>query len=71
MLSLDVCLTVAVNFHVEGHRVAADGAVFDVFLTSSLSRIDRDNDLLTAGGTGVTCFVEHWDGLETSVQGQG
>ena len=48
VLSLDPCFAVRVYVYVEGHRMAADWAVFDVVLVRTLGDVHRDHDLFAA-----------------------
>ena len=48
MLSLDPGFAVRVYVYVEGHRMAADWAVFDVVLVRTLGDVHRDHDLFAA-----------------------
>ena len=49
MLALHVGFAVWVDVHVKRHRVAADGAIFDVVLVRTPGNIHRDYDLFAAG----------------------
>ena len=53
VLTLNACLTVKVDFDVEAHRVATDGAVFDVVLVGAGRDVDRNHDFFTTGVTDV------------------
>lgn len=49
MLALHMGFAVPVSIHVESHRVAGDGAVFDVVLVSATGGMDWHDDLFAAG----------------------
>lgn len=48
MFTLDMGFAVWVDVHVQRHRVAADGAVFDVVLVSAPRDIHRHDDFFAA-----------------------
>ena len=56
MLALHVGFAVWVDVHVKSHRVAADGAIFDVVLVRTPGNIHRDHDLFAAGVADIGSF---------------
>ena len=56
MLSLHVGFAVWVDVHVKCHRVAADGAIFDVVLVRTPGNIHRDDDLFAARVADIGSF---------------
>ena len=48
VFTLDMGFAVWVDVHVQAHRVAANGAVFDVVLVSAPRDIHRHDDLFAA-----------------------
>jgi hypothetical protein len=55
----NIHITTAFDHHVDHAGMAANGAIFNVFLFWPIRKIDRNHDFLTAGWANVNAFVLH------------